>query len=266
MEQIHDKRIIITGASSGIGKSTALLLAEYGAKLVLVARNRKRLEDVRNGILKRYSYCSTPLIFPCDVSNHLHVKKMVKTCNNILGHIDILINNAGIGVYGEYTAHDINDFKRLMSVNFFGALYCIQEVLPFMLNNGKGQIINVASIAALHGIPYLSAYSASKAALVSVCQCLKAELSTTQIEIKIIYPGYTNTPFFINEKRVGNAVRPDDHYAAPEKVARNILRLICKKSGNKVLSFNGLKLAFLHHFMPDLLDKLLDHYAIRLKN
>jgi short-subunit dehydrogenase len=159
----------------------------------------------------------------------------------------------------------VNDFKRLMNVNFFGALYCIKEVLPLMQNKGNGQIINVASIAALHGIPYLSAYCASKAALVSFCQCLRAEVSNTNIEIKIIYPGYTDTAFFKNEKKVGNAIRPGEHYASPEKVAQNILRLIHKNRVDKVLSYDGLKLSFLHHFMPDLLNKLLASYAIDLK-
>ena len=266
MKRLYNKRIIITGASSGIGKSTALLLAEAGAKLVLVAQNREKLEEVRNDILKRHRQGSYPIIYPCDISNHLEVRSMVKTALELIGGVDILINNAGVGVYGEYEAHEINDFHQVMNVNFFGTLYCIREVLPGMRQMGKGQIINVASVAALHGIPYLSAYCASKAALVSLCQSLRAELYNTPIGINLIYPGYTNTSFFKNEKKVGNAIRPKFHYESPEYVACQILKIIDSARGDKVLSFDGFKLSVLQKYMPALLEKLLARYAMRLNS
>jgi short-subunit dehydrogenase len=191
---------------------------------------------------------------------------MVKNTIELVGGVDILINNAGVGVYGECEAHEVDDFQQVMNVNFFGTLYCIREVLPKMRQMGKGQIINIASVAALHGIPYLSAYCASKSALVAVCQSLRAELSNTQIEIKIIYPGYTNTKFFENEKKVGTVSRPKPHFEPPEKVASQIMKVIEKPIHDKVLSLDGLKLSFLQNFMPGLLEKLLARYALNLSH
>jgi len=265
MERLFKKRIIITGASSGIGKKLAVILAECGAKLVLVARNKQKLEEVRLDVLKRHNPSFFPLIYTCDISDRYQVKNMVNTIVDLIGGVDILINNAGIGVYGEFEAHDVSDFQQVMNVNFFGALNCILEVLPWMRRSGKGQIINVASIAAIHGIPYLSAYCASKAALVSTCQSLRAELSNTNIEIKIIYPGYTDTAFFMNEKKVGKASRPKTHFQSPENVAHQILKIIEKSRSEKVLSIDGLKLLFLQKYMPGLLEKLLSRYAISLR-
>jgi short-subunit dehydrogenase len=200
MKFIHGKRILITGASTGIGKSTAKLLAANGAKLILVSKCKSRLLQTSREIKHSLQMVEEPLILTCDVSNYEEVKEMIYSSWMRQGPIDILINNAGMGVFGAFEAHDIWDIETQLKVNFLGAVYCMHEVIPLMKEAGGGLILNVSSIASFHGIPYIGAYAASKAALSSICQSIRAELNGQNIDLKIIYPGYADTDFFKNEK------------------------------------------------------------------
>ncbi len=265
MYTFKNQRVLITGASSGIGRATALLLADQGARLILVARNKVKLQNVANKINSSFPEILAPIIYSCDVSDINQVKQMVKECIDLTGGIDILINNAGIGIYGEYLSYSESDFHQIMDINFFGVVHCIQEILPHMVKNKKGKIINIASLAAIHGIPYLSAYSSSKAALAVFSQSLQAELYNMDIQVKVIYPGYTDTEFFAKEKKVGKAIRPKSRYEPPQEVARKILKSINKSNWSHIYTFNGKLLSILHAFLPGLLDYIMKRYAIRLK-
>jgi len=264
MKSIKDQWIVITGASSGIGRSAAFLLAAEGARLILVSRNEVKLRGIALEIYESNPNNHKPLIIPCDISNENEVKQMVKTCINLTGGIDILINNAGIGIYGEFFKNSIYDIRQVMDVNFFGAIHCINCFLPYMKKKGMGQIINIASVAALHGIPYLGVYSASKAALASLSQSLRAELYDTNIQVKVIYPGYTDTNFFVNEKKVGSVKRPEGPYESPEYVARAILRVINSENKNYVMTLKGKLLSVLNHLFPGLVDFIMKRYAMQL--
>lgn len=266
MYAFENQSILITGASSGIGRATALLLAEQSAQLVLVARDEVKLQNAANEIRSSYPDTPAPIIISCDVSDVSQVKRMVKECIDLTGGIDILINNAGAGIYGEYLLHSERDFHQIMDINFFGAVYCIQEILPHMVKKGSGKIINIASLAALHGVPYLSAYGSSKAALSVFSQSLRAELYKTDIEVKVIYPGYTDTEFFAKEKRVGRAKRPKRPYGPPQLVAGKILKSINKSNCRHIYTLKGKLLSILHALFPGLLDYFMKRYAIRLKH
>jgi short-subunit dehydrogenase len=266
MYTFKNQRVLITGASSGIGRAIALLLAEQGTRLILVARDEAKLQNVVNEIISSCPEIPAPIIFFCDVSDINQVKQMVKDCIDLTGGIDILINNAGIGIYGEFFLYSERDFHQIMDVNFFGAVHCVQEILPHMVMKGKGKIINIASLAAIHGIPYLSAYGSSKAALAVFSQSLQAELYNTGIQVKVIYPGYTDTEFFAKEKKVGKAKRPKSRYEPPQEVARKILKSINKSNGSHVYTLKGKLLSILHAFSPGLLDYIMKRYAIRLKH
>lgn len=265
MYTFKNQRVLITGASSGIGRATAFLLAEQGARLILVARDEGNLQNVAGKIKDSHPKIPSPIIFSCDVSDINQVKKMVKDCIVLTGGIDILINNAGIGIYGECLLYTEQDFHQIMNVNFFGAIHCIQEVLPHMIKQGKGKIINIASLAAIHGIPYLSAYGSSKAALAVFSQSLRAELRDTDIQVKVIYPGYADTEFFTNEKKVGKAKRPKGRYEPAQDVAGKILKSINKSKWDHVYTLTGKLLSILHTLFPGLLDQILKRYAIQLK-
>jgi len=266
MAKIDGSRVLITGASSGIGKATSIELAKRGAILALTARRLKALRKVSDEIKDAFPEAQAPLSIPSDVSDKEDVGRLVKKCVDYLGGIDILINNAGIGVYGNTEMTALEDFGSVMEVNFFGSLHCILEVLPRMKEIGKGLVVNVASVAAMHGVPYMGAYSASKAALVALSQSLRAELAKSGISMMIIYPGYTQTDFFKNEKRVGGAHRPAGPYAPATKVARAIIKAIESERSDLVLSLAGKALKFSKSLMPWLAERAMQRIAYKLED
>jgi len=266
MAKIDGSRVLITGASSGIGKATSIELAKRGAILALTARRLKALRKVSDEIKDAFPEAQAPLSIPSDVSDKEDVGRLVKKCVDYLGGIDILINNAGIGVYGNTEMTALEDFRSVMEVNFFGSLHCILEVLPRMKEIGKGLVVNVASVAAMHGVPYMGAYSASKAALVALSQSLRAELAKSGISMMIIYPGYTQTDFFKNEKRVGGAHRPAGPYAPATKVARAIIKAIESERSDLVLSLAGKALKFSKSLMPWLAERAMQRIAYKLED
>jgi short-subunit dehydrogenase len=264
MTKIYGSRVLITGASSGIGRATTFELAKRGAMLALTARRLKNLRKVSDEIKDAFPDVQAPLLIPCDVSDKEDAIRLVRKCVDQLGGIDILINNAGIGVYGNAEMTTLEDFRSVMEVNFYGSVNCILEVLPHMKEIGKGLIINIASVAAIHGIPYAGAYSASKAALVALSQSLRAELAKSGISIMVIYPGYTQTNFFKIEKKVGGARRPAGPYAPAKKVARSIIKAIESERQDLVLSLVGKTLKFSQSLMPWLAERVMQRIAYKL--
>jgi short-subunit dehydrogenase len=182
-----------------------------------------------------------------------------------MGRIDILVNNAGIGVYGRTEKMSISDYRRILDVNFFGAVRCIHEVIPHMAHRGQGQIVNIASVAAKHGVPYLGAYGAGKAALAALSQSLRAELSESGISVTVVYPGYTQTEFFAKEKHVGGGRRPSGPYESPDKVARKIISGIEKNKREIVLSVEGKIMSAIQGILPRIVDKAMERIAYRLR-
>jgi short-subunit dehydrogenase len=265
MAEIQGKRVLITGASSGIGKALAFALAKKGAVLALAARRAELLEYVAAGISAAFPQLLMPFAIPCDIAIKENVNRLIETSMQKMGGIDILVNNAGIGVYGSMDKTSISDFRTIMDVNFFGSVQCILEVLPHMKRRRQGHIVNIASLAAKHGVPYLGAYGAGKAALAALSQSLRAELSGSGISVVVVYPGYTQTEFFAKEKHVGGGRRPDGPYEAPEKVANAIIRGIEKNKEEIVLSIEGKVLSAIQGLMPRLLDRAMARIAYRLK-
>jgi short-subunit dehydrogenase len=265
MTEIRGKRVLITGASSGIGKALAFALAKKGAVLALSARRANRLEQVASDIYTAFSHLPKPLVLPCDVAIKENVLRLFETSIEQLGEIDILVNNAGIGVYGDAAKTSISDFRTILDVNFFGAVHCILEVLPHMKRREEGHIVNIASVAAKHGVPYLGAYGAGKAALAALSQSLRAELSGSGISVVVVYPGYTQTEFFVKEKHVGGGRRPTGPYEHPDKVANAILRGIENNKQEIVLSVKGKVLSAIQGILPGIVDKTMARIAHRLR-
>ena len=263
--RIDRKNVIVTGASSGIGRALAVSLARKGAVLTVASRSGERLEELSREIAEQFPAVPRPIAVPCDVSNPRDVAALVGGAVERLGDVDILVNNAGQSVYGEAELTSKEDFDAVMSVNLFGALHCTREVLPFMKRRESGLIVNVASIAALYGVPYLSAYCASKAALVAASQSLRAELDGTGIRIMIVYPGYTETEIFEHEKKVGGARRPPGPYASPAEVGEAIVRAIEADARDLVLTARGKALAVLRGAAPWLVERAMRRTARELR-
>jgi len=256
------RRIVITGASSGLGAALAEVLAARGAVLLLAARRGDALTRVAAGVPR--GPAGAPLVVPCDVTAPESVRELVRVACGELGGIDVLLNNAAVSVYGETDRTSVSDYREMMDVNFHGPVRLALEVLPGLLEQGSGRILNILSVAALHGLPYLAAYGASKAALAAFGQSLRAELAGTGVRIQNVYPDYIDTPLFAKERRVGSAHRPPHGYAPPRRVAEEVVRALEKGREETVLSVRGKLLRGIGGLYPGLVDRALARMARRL--
>ena len=188
-----NKVVLITGASSGIGKQTAIEFAKLGSNIILVARKKDKLEQVENQ-LKQFHV--TTLVCTCDISKKDQVQSMSKIVLEKFNSIDILVNNAGFAIYGSVSDLSINEIESQMETNYFGTIYCIKFFLPSMLKKKSGHIVNVASVAASFGLPGIASYCASKFAMLGFSEGLKHELSGTGVGLTVVSPIMVKTEFF----------------------------------------------------------------------
>ena len=188
-----NKVVLITGASSGIGKETAIQFAKLGANVVLVARRKDKLVQVETE-LKKLNVST--LVCQCDVSKKDQVKEMSKTVLEKFGSVDFLINNAGFAIYGYVSDLTIDEIESQMQTNYFGMIYCTKNFLPSMLKKKSGHIVNVASVAASFGLPGIASYCATKFAMLGFSEGLKHELKNTGVGITVVSPIMVRTDFF----------------------------------------------------------------------
>ena len=185
--------VLITGASSGIGKQTAIEFAKKGSNLILVARRKEKLEELEKQLQK---FTISIMICQCDVSDKSQVKNMSESVLQKFGSIDILVNNAGFAIYGSVSKLTIEEIESQMATNYFGMIYCIKNFLPNMIKKKSGHIVNVASVAASFGLPGIASYCASKFAMLGFSEGLKHELKGTGIGITVVSPIMVRTDFF----------------------------------------------------------------------
>jgi len=188
-----NKVVVITGASSGIGRETAIQFAKKGAQIILVARRKQKLEELEKELQK---FNVTTMVCQCDVSDKSQVKEMSKIVLEKFGSIDILVNNAGFAIYGSVSDLTIDEIESQMATNYFGMIYCIKNFLPLMLKKKTGHIVNVASVAASFGLPGIASYCASKFAMLGFSEGLKHELKDTGVGITVVSPIMVRTDFF----------------------------------------------------------------------
>lgn len=198
-KRVAGKTVLITGASSGIGLTTAHQLADAGAHVLLVARTQETLEQVKSEIEAKGGKAS---IFPCDLNNMEAIDEVSKQIIASVDHIDILINNAGRSI--RRAVHEsvdrFHDFERTMQLNYFGAVRLVMNILPQMMIRRAGHIINISSIGVLANATRFSAYVASKAALDAFSRCLSAEVHSHKIAITSIYMPLVRTPMIAPTK------------------------------------------------------------------
>lgn len=188
-----NKVVLITGASSGIGRESAIEFAKLGADIILVSRTKEKLEQVADE-LKKFNV--TVLVCQCDVSKKDQVKEMSKTVLEKFDSVDILVNNAGFAIYGSVSDLSIDDIESQMETNYFGMVYCTKYFLPSMLDKKSGHIVNVASVAASFGLPGIAPYCASKFAMLGFSEGLKHELKNSGVGITVVSPIMVRTNFF----------------------------------------------------------------------
>ncbi|SKA00774.1 3-ketoacyl-ACP reductase [Sediminibacterium ginsengisoli] len=197
MQSLKGKTAIITGAGKGLGKAMALALAAEGVHLGLLARTVTDLEQVAEEA-KQLNADIRVAFSAVDVSNYGAVQQAVTTVAGQLKQVDILINNAGIFKTGGFLELPVSEWEEVFRINVLGPYYIVHEVLPLLQQQGSGDIINIASTAGLKGAPRMSAYGASKAALINMSESLMQEVRKSNIRVTTVNPSTIATPLTLN--------------------------------------------------------------------
>ncbi|MDM1341300.1 MULTISPECIES: SDR family NAD(P)-dependent oxidoreductase [Acinetobacter] len=244
-KSVAGKTILITGASSGIGLTTAHQLADAGAHVLLVSRTQETLEQVKSEIEAKGGKAS---IFPCDLNDMEAIDEVSKQIIASVDHIDILINNAGRSI--RRAVHEsvdrFHDFERTMQLNYFGAVRLVMNILPQMMIRRAGHIINISSIGVLANATRFSAYVASKAALDAFSRCLSAEVHSHKIAITSIYMPLVRTPMIAPTK-----IYKYVPTLSPEQAADLIAYAIVKRP-KKVATGLGRLASITYSIAPDI--------------
>ena len=208
---LKGKNALITGGGRGLGKAVAIALANEGVNVGITGRNEEHLKSTV-GELEKLGVKAAYSVF--DVEEMAQVEQGVASIASQLGGIDILINNAGVGDFGSFEEMPVETWEKVMKVNLFGVYYVAKATLPYLKQNKEGDIVNVASTAGLKGAPNMSAYCASKAAVISLSQSLMAELRKFNIRVITLTPSTIATDMSIEGKLTdGNpekVLQPED--------------------------------------------------------
>jgi short-subunit dehydrogenase len=215
------RRALITGASSGIGKATALAFAKAGIDVALVSRSLDKLEALREALKPTGVEAKT---YALDLGQISQVKEKIQAIALDFGDIDILVNNAGIGYTANLSETPLEGWQQVIDLNLTSVFQCIAGILPLMRDRGRGTIINIASIAGKQAFANWGAYSVSKAGLIALSQTLAQEERSHGIRVTIISPGAVNTEIWDTETVNANFDR--SKMLTPEIVAQSILHTV----------------------------------------
>ncbi len=206
-EMLKNRTAIVTGASKGIGKAITLSLAEAGVKVVIAARHKVDLKSVEKEVRVHGSEC---LAVQADVSKESDVDRLIKKSIKTFGTVDILINNAGFGIFSKVADTSVKDFDGMMSVNLRGVFLCSRGILPTMMRQKSGAIINIASLAGKNSFVGGATYSATKWGLLGFSRSLMLEVREHNIRVIAICPGSVNTSFSDHSKDSEKIIQPQD--------------------------------------------------------
>ncbi|XP_072453707.1 dehydrogenase/reductase SDR family member 7B isoform X1 [Notamacropus eugenii] len=232
---IQDSVVVITGATSGLGKECAKVFYAAGAKLILCGRSQEKLEELlRELSAARSKKTHKPHVVIFDLADS---DTIVPAANEILkytGHVDILINNAGISYRGTVTDTALEVDKKVMEINYFGPVALTKAILPSMIEKKRGHIVVISSIQGKISIPFRSAYAASKHATQAFFDCLRAEMEQHEIEVTVICPGYIQTNLSLNAltgdgSKYGVMDKTTANGRSPAEVAQAVLTAVGKK-------------------------------------
>lgn len=259
-----DKVVVITGASSGIGRAAAILFASYGARLVLAARSIEKLMTLADEITSdRYSV----LCVKTDVSVEEDCRKMIEEAVERFGRIDILINNAGISMRASFDTVELSVLKRLMDVNFWGTVYCTKYALPW-LKKSHGSVVGVISVAGYAGLPGRTGYSTSKFAIRGFLETLRMEHLDDGIHVMVFAPGYTasnvrNAALLADGSPQGSTPKDESKLMSAEKVAEKLAYGLYRRKREMILTALGYWDVFFYKRFPRLMDWIQVRYIKR---
>jgi short-subunit dehydrogenase len=259
----QNKVVIITGASSGIGKACAMAFAEKKASLVLAARNEEKLKESSIACEK---LGAKSICIQTDVADEEQCKALINKALNTFGTIDILINNAGISMRALFADTELKVLKELMDVNFWGAVYCTKYALPYLLKS-KGSLVGISSIAGFRALPARTGYSASKFALNAFLETLRTENLKTGLHVLTVAPGFTASNIRKTARTAKGEIqaespRNEKKMMSAEKVAEKTLNAIAKRKKILILGFQGKITVILNKLFPAWMDTLVyNHLA-----
>lgn len=253
---MKNKVVVITGASSGIGRALAKEFAALGSRLSLAARRTELLEELRTELPG-----TEILITTTDVSKEEDCRNLMEQTIQRYGQIDVLINNAGISMRALFEEVDLKVIRQLMDVNFYGTVYCTKYALPSLLKT-KGSLVGVISIAGYVGLPGRTGYSASKFAMRGFLDTVRIENLKKGLHVLVAAPGFTASEVrqaaLTNDgSQQGETPRDESKMMSSEECARHIVRAVVRRKRELILTFvEGKLTVFLGKFFPSLLDKL----------
>lgn len=261
MYSLKDKVVVITGASSGIGKALGEAAANRGAKLAVCARNIEKLKEAFP--------VSSPdvLLVQADVSVEADCQRFIEAAIAKWGRVDVLINNAGISMRALFEHADLSVIRQLMDINFWGAVYCTKYAVTSIRKN-KGQIIGVSSIAGFRGLPARTGYSASKFAMQGFLEALRTELLHTGAHVMWVSPGFTasnirNVALSANGSAQGETPLDEGKLMTAEACAEIILTAMEKRKRTVVMTGQGKLTVWLNKLLPGLADKLVYNHFLK---
>jgi len=254
---MKNKVVVVTGASSGIGKALVFGLAVMGAKVVLAARNLIVIDDLSSSLnAKGYDTIAVKV----DVTFEEDCKQLMEKTIAKYGKIDVLINNAGISMRALFEDVDLKVIHQVMDVNFWGTVYCTKYALPFILKE-KGSVVGVSSIAGYKGLPARCGYSASKFAMQGFLDVLRIENLKKELHVLVACPGFTASNIRLSAlakdgSQQGETPRDESKMMSPDVVAYRIIDAIMKRKRSLIMTSQGVFTVFLNKFFPKMVDKL----------
>jgi len=264
---LNKKRILLTGASSGIGAVLASMLAKEGADLVLLARRKDRLQEIAD----RIGTCqSTPqsgsdqkvILVDGDVTDPEVRQRAVHSAVEQLGGLDILINNAGVGAMARIEETTEETLRRVFEVNFFSLFELTQLALPHLKNGREPMVVNLSSIVGLRGVPHYGVYGSAKFAVTGLSESMRAEFSKHGIDVLLVCPGTTATEFFdVLYQETSKPKLPIHRPVTSEYVASRIVRAM-KQGKHKIIPYcPAVLLDTLNRLCPRFVDWVMKRYA-----
>lgn len=254
---LKNKRVWITGASSGIGRALAIEISKQGGICILSARSKDKLEETNNLTVGSDANLIVPFDVTDDAAVDVAYAEILKS-----GPVDILINNAGVSQRSTAENTELHVYRSLMEINYFAVVKLTKTVMTDMLESQSGSIVTISSIAGKVGPPYRSGYAASKHALHGFMDSLRAEVSHRGLHILVVCPGYINTPIAINalNGEGGKYNKRDDENAQgldPNDLAKRIVKAMQRKKNEVYFGKFEVNAVRLKRFWPGLLTKLL---------
>ena len=259
--ELSQSVVVVTGASSGIGRATALAFARAGASVVLTAR---RVAPLQAAAAECERLGSGALAVPADVRDAAALERVAAEAQARFGGIDVWVNNAGVTLLGRFEDAPGDLWREVLETNFFGAVNGARVALPHLRRRGGGTLINVGSVNSRVGAPYASAYVASKFAIRGFAECLRDEVRGEGLDVCTVMPASIDTPLFQHAANfAGRPVKPLRPIIRPQRVAAAIVRCAKRPRREIVVGFSGRQLIALHDLALPLFERVMSRTVER---